>query len=46
MKGVPIGPIGCVLNKKDFRVYGLDNKKVIDVSIDKLKDAWQRPLRW
>jgi phosphoribosylformylglycinamidine synthase len=46
MKGISIGSIGCVSNKKDFKVYGLDNKKVIDVSIDKLKDAWQRPLRW
>lgn len=46
MKGVPIGLIGCISDKKDFRIYGLDCKKVVDVSIDKLKEAWQRPLRW
>jgi phosphoribosylformylglycinamidine synthase len=46
MKNIPIGLMGCVSDKRDFRVYGLGNEKVIDVSIDKLKDAWQRPLRW
>mgnify|MGYP001600263816 CR=1 FL=1 len=46
MKGVTIGLLGEVSEKKDFRVYGLQGKKVIDVNIDKLKEAWQKPLRW
>lgn len=46
MKGVPIGLIGCVSGKKDFKVYGLDCNNVVDVGIDRLKEAWQRPLRW
>jgi len=46
MKGVPIGLIGCVSNKRDFKVYGADGKKIVDVGIDRLKEAWQRPLRW
>jgi phosphoribosylformylglycinamidine synthase len=46
MKGIPIGLIGRVLSKKDFRIYGIDGNKIVDVSIDKLKEAWQKPLRW
>lgn len=46
MKGVPIGLIGCVSNKRDFNVYGLRNNKVIGITIDSLKEAWQKPLKW
>ncbi len=46
MKGVPVGLLGCISDKKDFKVYGLDSKKIVDVKIDKMKEAWQRPLRW
>lgn len=46
MKGIPIGLLGEVSEKKDFRVYGVQGKKVIDANIDKLKEAWQKPLRW
>lgn len=46
MKGVPLGLIGCVSEKKDFRVYGLDGKAIIKSDISKLKEAWQKPLRW
>ncbi|MDI6758948.1 MAG: phosphoribosylformylglycinamidine synthase subunit PurL [Candidatus Omnitrophota bacterium] len=45
LKGVPFGLIGCVNNKKEFRVYGLD-KVCIEVDISALKQAWQKPLRW
>ena len=46
MNDISIGLLGEVSEKKDFRVYGLQGKKVIDVSIGKLKEAWQKPLRW
>ncbi|MBU1934396.1 phosphoribosylformylglycinamidine synthase subunit PurL [Patescibacteria group bacterium] len=46
MKGVPIGLLGRVTAGKDFKIYGLEGRKIVDVSIDKLKEAWQRPLRW
>ena len=46
MKGVSIGLLGEVSEKKGLRVYGLEGKKVIDADIDKLKEAWQKPLRW
>ncbi len=46
MRGIPIGLIGCILDKKALKIYGLDCKKVMDADINKLKEAWQRPLRW
>ena len=46
MKGVPVGLIGTVLGKKYLRIYGLKGNKIIDAGIDKLKEAWQKPLRW
>jgi phosphoribosylformylglycinamidine synthase len=45
MKGIPIGLIGEVSGKKYLRVYGVGGKKIIDIGIDKLKEAWQKPLR-
>jgi phosphoribosylformylglycinamidine synthase len=46
MKGIPLGLIGEVSSKKDFKIYGHSGKKIIDIGIDKLKEAWQKPLRW
>ncbi|MFA4991457.1 MAG: phosphoribosylformylglycinamidine synthase subunit PurL [Candidatus Omnitrophota bacterium] len=46
MKGVPIGLIGEVRDKKDLRIRGLSGEDAVNVSIDKLKEAWQRPLKW
>jgi phosphoribosylformylglycinamidine synthase len=49
--GLPLGRLGEVT--RDARddaprltILGLDSSSVIDVSLPKLKDAWQRPLRW
>ena len=38
--------IGRVTDSERLEIYGLDAKKVIDKPIDKLKEAWQKPLRW
>jgi len=46
MKGIPIGLIGEVSGKKDLRIHGAGGKKIIDIGIDKLKEAWQKPLDW
>ncbi|MDP2980541.1 MAG: phosphoribosylformylglycinamidine synthase subunit PurL [Candidatus Omnitrophota bacterium] len=46
MKGIPIGLIGEVSGKKDLRIHGTGGKKIIDIGIDKLKKAWQKPLDW
>jgi len=46
MKGAPLGLIGKVSSKKYLRIYGVRGNKIIDAGIDKLKEAWQKPLRW
>jgi phosphoribosylformylglycinamidine synthase len=46
LKGLPIGLIGCVGAKNNFRIYGLDGKICVDADINKLKSAWQKPLKW
>ncbi len=46
MQDNQFGLIGCVSEKPEFKVYGLDGEVVVSVDIDKLKEAWQRPLRW
>jgi len=46
MKGVSMGLIGEVSDRKDVKIHGVDGNKVIDSDIAELKEAWQRPLRW
>ncbi len=42
----PCREIGSVLSEPIFRVSGLDGRKIMEVGIDELKEAWQRPLRF
>ena len=46
LKGVPFGLIGCVNNKKEFKVHGLNGEVCLKTDINKLKQAWQEPLKW
>jgi phosphoribosylformylglycinamidine synthase len=46
LKGIPFALAGCVSPKKEFKVYGLDGKVCAREDIKKLKEAWQKPLRW
>lgn len=46
MKGARIGLIGKVREEKDFTVYGLKGKAVVNATSGELKEAWQRPLKW
>ena len=46
MEGAEIGLLGEVTSQKSFIVYDFENKKIIDINIEKLKEAWQKPLRW
>jgi len=46
LKGVTFGLIGCVSARKEFKVFGLDNKVCIKSDIDTLKESWKEPLRW
>lgn len=46
MKETSFAAIGRVTGGKTVRVYGLNGKKVVSATLEKLKEAWQRPLRW
>ena len=46
LEDIPFGLIGCLNSTKKFKVYGLDGRVCIDTEIDRLKEAWQKPLRW
>jgi phosphoribosylformylglycinamidine synthase II len=46
LSDVVFGEIGVVIHAETFRVIGLQGKKVIEASIDDLKEAWQKPLRF
>ena len=38
--------IGDVASSRMLEIYGLKGDKVLAVPIDKLKEAWQKPLNW
>ena len=44
MLDIPFGQIGNVTEDKKLVIVSQDNKKVVDVDIDTLKAAWQKPL--
>jgi phosphoribosylformylglycinamidine synthase II len=46
LQGKVFTPIGRVVEGKDFTIVGLQGKVVVQADIYKLKEAWQRPLRF
>ncbi|MFA5275800.1 MAG: phosphoribosylformylglycinamidine synthase subunit PurL [Candidatus Omnitrophota bacterium] len=46
LKKIPFGLIGCVTDKKYFKVHGLDCEVCIQADIKDLKETWQKPFRW
>ena len=46
MKETSFAAIGRVTGGETVEVYGLNGKKVVSATLGKLKEAWQRPLRW
>lgn len=46
LKGFSFSCLGHLTQVKDFKVLGLNGKNVIFTSIDKMKQAWQNPLKW
>jgi len=46
LKESAFGLVGCLTDKTDFRVYGLDGALCIETNISSLKDAWKKPLNW
>jgi phosphoribosylformylglycinamidine synthase len=46
MAGIDFGLIGEVTVSGTLTVSGIDHRQVIWATIDELKEAWQKPLRW
>jgi phosphoribosylformylglycinamidine synthase len=46
MLNLPFGQIGKIVEEKTLIIKAEDGKKVIEVDIDSLKEAWQKPLDW
>ena len=46
LKDLPFGLVGKVTDTDSLKVYGLKGNLVISCSINDLKEAWQKPLRW
>jgi len=46
MNGQEMAIIGRFTDVKILEIFGLNGKKVIDTPISKLKEAWQKPIRW
>ncbi len=46
MVGIPLALIGQVSDKPRLEVYGRKGNSIVSISINELKEAWQKPLRW
>ena len=46
IKDIEFAAIGKVTKDDVFEVSGRDGKALLSVSINELKEAWQKPLRW
>ncbi|MEE9366879.1 MAG: phosphoribosylformylglycinamidine synthase subunit PurL [Dehalococcoidales bacterium] len=46
LKGAPFARIGQVTDEPKLEVCGRKGTTVVSISIDELKEAWQKPLRW
>jgi len=46
MKGISLACIGQVADSEMLEIYGVDGRKLVAASIDSLKEAWQKPIRW
>ena len=41
-----IGLVGCIASDNIFRVYGLNGRICVETDARKLKESWQKPLKW
>jgi phosphoribosylformylglycinamidine (FGAM) synthase-like enzyme len=46
MLNLPFGQIGKVTDTNSLVIKAADGKKVIDLDINKMKNAWQKTLNW
>lgn len=45
-KSVSFGLAGCLTQKPDFKIFGLDGKVCLEADISALKESWRAPLKW
>ena len=45
MKSIPVWRLGHVRNDRAFKIFGNDERLIVDTDIDRLKAAWQYPFR-
>jgi phosphoribosylformylglycinamidine synthase len=46
LRGVDFCLAGCLTAEKSFKIYGLDGKVCVKADWLRLKESWQKPLRW
>jgi phosphoribosylformylglycinamidine synthase len=46
LAGLPLAKIGQTVREQRLRIAGRDGEWAVWAALDKLKEAWQRPLRW
>jgi phosphoribosylformylglycinamidine synthase len=46
MNGTDFASIGQVTGAGELEIYGRDGRWLVAESLEELKEAWQRPLRW
>ncbi|MDD5083016.1 MAG: AIR synthase-related protein, partial [Dehalococcoidales bacterium] len=46
MAGTPLAVIGSITESDALTIQGTRGNTIIDVPLAKLKEAWQRPIRW
>ncbi len=46
LRGHACGLIGTTTPNRQFQIFGLQGQLVVKATIDELKEAWQRTLRW
>ena len=46
LQGLPWAAVGRVTGAGTFEVVGRSGTSIIEIEIDRLKAAWQKPLNW
>jgi len=46
MHNTSLAAIGQVTDSEMLEIYGVNGRQVVYKSLDELKEAWQRPIRW
>jgi phosphoribosylformylglycinamidine synthase II len=46
LKGLPFAQIGVVNGSETLTIYGRNGNRVIDEKLGRLKESWQKTLRW